>query len=311
MRNKIYELVLNLHRPVYLARTRDLYHKHVKDHIANCPFTEHPVLTNLTRSYDYPNKVTWCVNPFTNTRRKLAIPRSVLSLRHVCNQIALETKYIFFATNEFHFRDAQCVLKALSWMADATMTAAIRVMCFRFVGENATVLYAALAVECPNLRVLRVMMSYGQKHVIIKPPCRSLRKARGVTAFTSYVAGLENLEKFEMVGTDYVDMVVNGVVQQVAVDINHPDAIAAWLRKKIELAKVERERIKREKIERERIEREKIEREKIERERVHEEKAKRKGKGKGKRAAAEEDAAQPPNKKAKTKKTKKTTRKQR
>ena len=52
-----------------------------------------------------------------------------------------------------------------------------------------------------------------------------------------------------MVGTDYVEEVgAGGVVQQVAVDINHPQAIGTWLRGKILEKKQQRERDERRQI---------------------------------------------------------------
>ena len=279
MRNKIYELVLGFNRPVHLIRTEEIHLKHRVSHIGNCTSDKHPWLPNLTRSVADNNDVTWCVDRFNNIERKLEVPRSVLSLRHVCKQIDEEMRYIFFAINEFHFRDAAWARKVFSAMVSAEAMAAIEVMGFRFYGDGAPKLYPALAKACPNVRVLKVSMSPDDKRVIISGQHKSLRRARGVEAFATYIAGLEKLETFEIVGTDHVKETVDGVETSVEVDINHPLAIGSWFRANIEMGKMRREIVGREVIERERREKEK---------RVKEMKEKRKEQSKKREASRAE-----------------------
>ena len=102
-----------------------------------------------------------------------------------------ETESTFFAINEFHFRYAECARAAFSSIARANvkMSTTIEIVSFRFYSENATTLYPQLAKACPNVRVLRVMMNYGDKHAIIKPPNRSLKKARGVSTLSRISLG--------------------------------------------------------------------------------------------------------------------------
>lgn len=165
---------------------------------------------------------------------------------------------MFFALNEFHFRDAACANKVFRCMANAQVTAAIEVMGFRFYGDGAPRLYPMLAKDCPNVRVLKVSMNPDDKRVIISGSHKTLRKARGVEAFASYIAGLERLETFEVVGTDFVhETGEDGVEKSVLVDINHPLAIGSWFRAKIEMGRMQRVMIGKEIIERERREMEK------------------------------------------------------
>lgn len=260
LRNKIYELVLGFDRPVNLTCTTEVYREYTNYHINKCPSDKHHELPNLNRGVADRDQATWCVDPYTNVQRKLDFPRSVLGLRHVCKQIDEEMRYIFFAINEFHFRNAALAQRAFDQMTDTKAMEAIQVMGFRFYGDNAPKLYPALAKACPNLRVLKVSMD-ANKQVTIPGQHKTLRRARGVHAFESYVAGLEKLEKFEIVGTDYVNEIVHGVEKSVEVDINHPLAIGPWFRTKIQMGKMEREIIGKEVIERERREKEKREKE--------------------------------------------------
>jgi hypothetical protein len=264
LRNKIYELVLGFDRPVSLTSTTDIYLKHRSSHIAGCTFDTHPHLPNLNGSVADRKNVTWCVDLFANTQRKLDLPRSVLSLRHVCKQIDEEMRYMFFAINEFHFRDADYAQDLFTNMANPKATAAIEVLGFRFFSDNAPRLYPRLGTACPNVRVLKVTMNMEDKRVVLPVMHKSLRRARGVEAFASYLAGLEKLETFEIVGTDYVNETVDGIEKLVQVDINHPLAIGPWFKKKIEMAKMQRKIIGKEVMAREKREREKREREKKE-----------------------------------------------
>ncbi|OBT49345.1 hypothetical protein VE00_00482 [Pseudogymnoascus sp. WSF 3629] len=259
LRNKIYELVLGFDRPVSLTSTTDIYLKHRSSHIAGCTFDTHPHLPNLNGSVADRKNVTWCVDLFANTQRKLDLPRSVLSLRHVCKQIDEEMRYMFFAINEFHFRDADYAQDLFTNMANPKATAAIEVLGFRFFSDNAPRLYPRLGTACPNVRVLKVTMNMEDKRVVLPVMHKSLRRARGVEAFASYLAGLEKLETFEIVGTDYVNETVDGIEKLVQVDINHPLAIGPWFKKKIEMAKMQRKIIGKEVMAREKREREKKE----------------------------------------------------
>lgn len=245
---------------MHLTNTDDVYIKHRKSHAASCASDQHPELPNLVRSLADREQITWCVDPFTGIQRKLDVPRSVLSLRHACKQINEEMRYMFFALNEFHFRDAECAKRAFSGMMQQA-AAAIEVMGFRFYGDGAPKLYPMLAEACPNVRVLKVSMSPDDKQVIISGLPKSLRRARGVEAFASYISGLEKLETFEVVGTDYVNETVDGIETSVQVDINHPHAIGPWFKAKIEMGKVQRQMIGREVIEREKREKERKEKE--------------------------------------------------
>lgn len=165
---------------------------------------------------------------------------------------------MFFAINEFQFRHAAFAQRAFDRMTNTEAMAAIEVMGFRFHGDNAPKLYPALAKACPNVRVLKVSINADQ-HVAISGPNKTLRRARGVEAFASYIAGLEKLETFEIVGIDYVNETVDGVETWVQVDINHPLAVGSWFRAKIEMGKLQRQMVGREVIERERREKEKRE----------------------------------------------------
>lgn len=296
LRNNIYELVLNLHRPVYLTSARDLRDTQRQRHIQNCPFNKHPSLPNSTGPNRYHDVATWCVNSFTNTQRKLSIPLSVLSLRQVCKKIDNEMRYTFFAINEFHFRHAAQAQTVFACMANLSLVSAIQVMGFHFYGRNAPKIYPHLAELCPDLRVLRVAMTYGDQRSTIKRPRQSLRKATGVKSFITYVLKLEKLERLEMVGRDLLDSSVDGVGKKVPVDINHPDAIGTWLRDQVEEKKRKRERIDRNKIEKERIRQDRIWK-KAEMEKKMERK---KIDGKKKRAAEENDVTKPQRKRTKT-----------
>ncbi|OBT82101.1 hypothetical protein VE02_09036 [Pseudogymnoascus sp. 03VT05] len=252
LRNKIYELVLGFDRPVTLTRTTDIYRKHAKYHMNSCPSDKHQELPNLSGSVADREYATWCVDLYTDKQRKLDFPRSVLSIRHVCKQINEEMRYLFFAINEFHFRNAAFAQRAFEGMANEKATLAIEVMGFRFHGDNAPKLYPALAKACPNLRVLKVFMD-PHKGVAISGRNKSLRRARGVEAFAAYIAGLEKLETFEIVGKDYVNETVDGAEAWVQADINHPLAVGSWLREKMEMGKKEREIFGKEFIEKERM----------------------------------------------------------
>ncbi|KFY24939.1 hypothetical protein V493_04942 [Pseudogymnoascus sp. VKM F-4281 (FW-2241)] len=258
LRNKIYELVLRLDRPVNLTNTNDIYQKHRNFHINSCSSDRHHELPNLTRSVADRDQVTWCEDPYTNTQQKLDFPRSVLSLRHVCKQIDEEMRFMFFAINEFHFRDASLAQRAFENMTNKGAVAAIKVLGFRFYGDRAPKVYPALAKACPNVRMLKVSMN-ADKHVAISGPQKTLRRARGVEAFASYIAGLEKLESFEIVGTDYVGWTVDGIEKSAQVDINHPLAIGSWFRAKIEMGKMERELLGKKDTRREKEEKERRE----------------------------------------------------
>ncbi|KFZ03443.1 hypothetical protein V502_10947 [Pseudogymnoascus sp. VKM F-4520 (FW-2644)] len=259
LRNKIYELVLRFDRPINLTPTENIYQMHRDSHMYSCASDKHDELPNLSGSVADRKHITWCVDRFTNVQRKLDdVPRSVLSLRHVCKQIDEEMRYMFFALNEFQFRHAGLAQGAFERMTHTKAMAAIEVMGFRYHGDNAPKLYPALAKACPNVRVLKVSIDVN-KYVAISGPNKTLRRARGMEAFASYIAGLEKLETFEMVGTDYVKEIVDGVETAVEVDINHPRAIGSWLRAKIEMGKLHREMVGREVIERENREKEKRE----------------------------------------------------
>lgn len=259
MRNKIYELVLGFNDPVRLNCTESIYFSYRNYHIEGCVFDDHPQLPNLNRGVADRKEVTWCVDPFTKVQQKLDFPRSVLSLRHVCKQIDEEMRYMFFAINEFHFCDADYAQDVFNRMANPKATAAIEVLGFRFFSDNAPKLYPKLGTACPNVRVLKVSMNVDDKRIVLPAIHKSLRRARGVEAFASYLAGLEKLETLEIAGTDYVNEIVDGVEKLVQVDINHPLAVGSWFRAKIAMAKAERNIIGKEVIERERKEKEKRE----------------------------------------------------
>ncbi|KFY87661.1 hypothetical protein V498_07063, partial [Pseudogymnoascus sp. VKM F-4517 (FW-2822)] len=247
LRNKIYDLVLYLDRPIYLTSTTEICKRQTRQHIADCPFTEHPDYPNVVRGDGEPKRVTWCIDDFNDTKRRLEMPRSVLALRHVCKQISNETRFTFFAINEFYFRNAkyaETVLSSIA-MANANLTAAIQIMGFRFHGDGAPKLYHKLEEACPNIRVLKVSMNIEDRRVIIPGErLNTLRNARGVHAFATYLSRLEKLETFEITGMDVLFRDSGGPLGQVpvGVDINDPEAIGPWFRYMIKMGRRERER---------------------------------------------------------------------
>lgn len=253
LRNKIYELVLQLDRPVNLTSTSEIYNKHTDQHIRSCPSIHHPQLPNVVRGDGDTKVVTWCVDPFTNKERRLSIPRSVLALRHVCKQISEETRFTFFAINEFHFRDAKSAETVFASMANESLTAAIQSMFFKFSGDNAAKLYHNLAKAAPNIRVLKVTMDIEDTRGVITGKEKTLRKARGIAYFVTYISTLERLEKFEVVGKD---IVADNEQGSLLVDINDPRAIGPWFKEMIENGRKRRERVDWKESIKKRIERE-------------------------------------------------------
>ncbi|KAL5345158.1 hypothetical protein ACLOAV_010114 [Pseudogymnoascus australis] len=245
LRNKIYDLVLYLDRPIYLTSTTEICKRQTRQHIADCPFTEHPDYPNVVRGDGEPKRVTWCIDDFNDTKRRLEMPRSVLALRHVCKQISNETRFTFFAINEFYFRDAkyaETVLSSIA-MANANLTAAIQIMGFRFHGDGAPKLYHKLEEACPNIRVLKVSMNIEDRRVIIPGErLNTLRNARGMPAFATYLSRLEKLETFELTGMDEVYRVIDNQQLWAQADVDDPRAIGPWLRNMIKMGRRERER---------------------------------------------------------------------
>jgi hypothetical protein len=256
LRNKIYELVLQLNRPVNLTSTSEIYQRHRGQHVAGCPSKNHPQLPNVIRGNGDANFIAWCVDPFTNKERRLDPPRSVLALRHVCKQISIETRFTFFAINEFYFSDANCAQTAFASMANEDLTGAIRKMGFNYFGDCASKLYRDLATAAPNIRVLKVAMDIEDKRVKISGKEKTLRKARGISFFVTYISKLESLEEFEIVGRDKVYEVVNNELVPVLVDINDPRAIGPWFKAMIENERKQRERADWKEVNKKRIEKE-------------------------------------------------------
>jgi hypothetical protein len=104
--------------------------------------------------------------------------------------------------------------------------------------------------------VLKVAMDIEDKHVKISGKEKTLRKARGISFFVTYISKLESLEEFEIVGRDKVYEVVNNELVPVLVDINDPRAIGPWFKAMIENERKQRERADWKEINKKRIEKE-------------------------------------------------------
>lgn len=127
-------------------------------------------------------------------------------------------------------------------LASAGLTTAIQAMSFKFYGDSAPKLYHRLAEACPNIRVLKVAMDIVDTRIMSRSKQHNLRNARGMTAFASYVSGLEKLKTFEISGRDRVHQVVSNQLEPVLVDINDPEAIGPWFLEMIKKGRKERER---------------------------------------------------------------------
>lgn len=240
----IWDHVLNLHRPVLLVSTEKIRTTYKAKHATNCPFAAyHPYhkyyrrpVSDVSGVDSSSQKEILCIDPFTKKVTKIHIPPSVLAARLVCRAMRRDMGHIFWQANDFHF-DTSFVAYLAITRIPLQFTQEIKKLTFRFTSSGASSIFRTLAIMCPNLDTLRLIMHYDHSRLIrlkhcpdaTNTPRSALKMASGVPSMRRAITTLRTLQ---VVGVDQIRLPhpeTNEAVL-IEVDVNHPNAVGPWLR---------------------------------------------------------------------------------